>query len=50
MKSVLWMVAGFCAATLGFLAWSRQRTPPVELLARRLEGAWADHHTVVETV
>jgi len=49
MKNTLWMVGGFCAATLGFLAWSRNRTPPVELLAHRLQEAWADHHTFVET-
>jgi hypothetical protein len=28
---------------------SRSRTHPVELLAQRLQNAWADHHTVVET-
>jgi hypothetical protein len=50
MRNVLWMVCGFCAASLGFLAWHSSRTPPVELLAHRLEKAWADHHTVVETV
>jgi hypothetical protein len=50
MKSIFWMVCGFCAATVGFLAWNSRRTPPVELLAHRLEKAWADHHTVVETV
>ena len=50
MKNVLWMVGGFCAAALGFVVWSSRRTRPVELLAHRLEEAWADHHTVVETV
>jgi hypothetical protein len=49
MKNVLWMVGGFCAAATGFLVWNSKRTPPVELLAHRLEQAWADHHTVVET-
>jgi hypothetical protein len=49
MKNVLWMVGGFCAAATGFLVWNSKRTPPVELLAHRLEEAWADHHTVVET-
>ena len=49
MKNILWMVGGFCVAATGFLAWNSKRTPPVELLARRLEEAWADHHTVVET-
>jgi hypothetical protein len=47
MAKFLWTICGFCAASLGFLAWSRKRTPPVELLAHRLEEAWADHHTVV---
>jgi len=47
MAKVIFTVCGFCAATLGFFAWSRNRKPPVELLAHRLEEAWADHHTVV---
>jgi hypothetical protein len=47
MKSVLLLVGGCCAAAAGFLVWNRNRTQPVELLAHRLEEAWADHHTVV---
>jgi hypothetical protein len=47
MKNVLWMVGGLCAAATGFLVWNRKRTTAVELLAHRLEVAWADHHTVV---
>jgi hypothetical protein len=47
MKSVLWTIGGFCAATTGFLIWQRNRIQPVEVLAHRLEAAWADHHTVV---
>ena len=47
MKNVLWMVGGFCAAAVCFLAWPSKRTEPVELLAHQLEDAWADHHTVV---
>jgi uncharacterized iron-regulated membrane protein len=47
MKNVLWMMGGLCAAATGFLLWSSRRTTPVELLAHRLEEAWADHHTVV---
>jgi hypothetical protein len=50
MKRILWIISGACAAALGFLAWNSTRTPPVELLAHKLETAWADHHTVVETV
>jgi hypothetical protein len=49
MKNILWMVGGFCAAAAGFLVFGPSRTQPVELLAHRLEVAWADHHTVVET-
>jgi hypothetical protein len=49
MKNALWMVGEFCAAATGFLAWNCKRMPPVELLAHRLEPAWADHRTVVET-
>jgi hypothetical protein len=49
MKSKLWMIGGFCAAAAGFLVLGRRRTPNLELLAHRLEDAWADHHTVVET-
>ncbi len=47
MKNVLWTLGGFCAAMAGFLVWGCNRTQPVELLAHRLEQAWADHHTVV---
>jgi hypothetical protein len=50
MKSVLWTIAGFCAAAAGLLVWGPKRTQPVELLAHRLEEAWADHHTIVETI
>ena len=46
MKHVLWMVGGFCAAAAGFLAFGPSRTQPVELLAHRLEKAWADIQTV----
>jgi hypothetical protein len=48
MKNVLWRVGEFCAAAVGFLVWSPGRTQPVELLAHRLEVAWADHSTIVE--
>ncbi len=48
MKNILWLVGGIRAASAGFLLWGSKRTPPVELLAHRLEEAWADHHTVVE--
>ncbi len=47
MKNILWMAGGLCAAAVGVLVWGRDRTQPVEVLAHRLEEAWADHHTVV---
>jgi hypothetical protein len=47
MKNIFWLIGGFCAAAVGFLVWGPKRTQPVELLAHRLEEAWADHHTVV---
>jgi hypothetical protein len=47
MKNILWMTAGFCAAAAGFVLWNTNRNQPIELLAHRLEDAWADHHTVV---
>ena len=47
MKNVLWMVIGLCAASAGFLVWGPKRVKPVQELARRLEVAWGDHHTVV---
>jgi hypothetical protein len=49
MKNVFWTIAGFCAAAAGLLVWGPKRTQPLELLARRLEVAWADHRTIVET-
>jgi hypothetical protein len=47
MKNLLYIVAGVCAAAAGLIAWERSRPQPVEVLAHRLEEAWADHHTVV---
>jgi len=49
MKNVLWMLGGFCAAATGFMVFGSRRRPLVQLLAHRLEEAWADHHTVVKT-
>jgi hypothetical protein len=48
MKRTLFMIGGFCAAAAGFLVWDSRHSPSVELLAHRLEEAWADHHTSVE--
>ncbi len=47
MKNLLCLVGGVCAAATGFLILNSRRTQPIELLAHRLEDAWADHHTVV---
>jgi hypothetical protein len=47
MKSFLWLVGGFCAASVGFLVWGPKRVKPVQELAKRLEVAWGDHHTVI---
>jgi hypothetical protein len=47
MKSFVWLVAGICAAAAGFLVWGPKRTQPIQELARRLDVAWSDHHTVV---
>lgn len=47
MKNVIFVVAGVCAAVAGLLVWGPKRTPPVEVLAHRLEDAWSDHHTTV---
>jgi hypothetical protein len=47
MKSFLWMLGAFCAASAGFLVWGPKRVKPVQELAKRLEVAWGDHHTTV---
>jgi hypothetical protein len=47
MKAFLWMLSGICAAAVGIVVWSPKRNQPVNDLARQLESAWADHHTVV---
>jgi len=50
MKKILkifWMLGGLSAAAVGFMVFRTSRVRPVELLAHRLEAAWADNHTVV---
>lgn len=47
MKNLVFLVSGLAAALVGFLVWDRTRVQPVEVLAHRLEDAWADHHTVL---
>jgi hypothetical protein len=46
MKNFLWMICGFCAAVICLLIWAPRRSKPLEVLAHRLEEAWADHHTI----
>ncbi|MBS1814891.1 MAG: hypothetical protein JSS87_08475 [Acidobacteria bacterium] len=46
MKSILFAVAGICAAAAGWIVWGPKRMEPVQQLAESLEHAWADHHTV----
>lgn len=48
MKQLIWYL-GALSATAAFLLIRNVRDSrplPVEELAHRLEGAWADHHTV----
>jgi hypothetical protein len=47
MKNFLWLVGGLCGAAAGFLVLGARRVQPVEVLAHKLEDAWADNHTVV---
>jgi hypothetical protein len=47
MKNLFWLVGGFCAAAVGLIFLGARRNQPVEVLAHRLEDAWADNHTVV---
>jgi hypothetical protein len=48
-ETVLWGIVGVCAAAAGLLVIVTRQNAPIELLAHRLEDAWADHHTMVET-
>jgi hypothetical protein len=47
MKRFIWAMGGFGAAAAGLLVLGSKRTPNVEVLAHRLEDAWADHHTIL---
>jgi hypothetical protein len=47
MKNILQTVGGFCASAVGCLVWNPGRTQPLQVLAHRLEQAWADNHTFV---
>ncbi len=46
MKNVLLILGGVAAAAVGFLVWNKPKQQPVQVLAHKLEEAWADHHTV----
>lgn len=47
MKRVIWTVGGICAAAAGIILFNSSRSTDVEVLAHRLEDAWAPHNTVV---
>jgi hypothetical protein len=47
MKNFIFAFGGICLAAAGALFLGATRAPKVEVLAHRLEDAWADHHTVV---
>lgn len=49
MKSILWFVGGFAAVAAIFLLKnlrSNSAEEPVDQLTRKLQDAYADHHTV----
>ena len=49
MKNLVYLLAGVSAVAAYVIAKRQQSaaTEPVEVLARELQEAWADHHTVV---
>lgn len=47
MRKALLMIGGLCAAVAALVVLESKRPKPVEVLAHKLEVAWADHHTVV---
>ena len=49
MKKAFLLTIGVCAAATGFLMWNKKKRAPVDELAKKLQDAWADHHTAVET-
>jgi hypothetical protein len=47
MRNLLLLVGGIGIAAAYFVARKqKQEAQPVEVLAHRLQDAWADHHTV----
>lgn len=48
MKKAFLLTVGVCAAAAGFLMWNKNKRAPVNELARKLQDAWADHHTSAE--
>lgn len=47
MKRFLWMTGAVCAAAAGVLVLNPYKKKHVEVLAHRLQQAWADSHTIV---
>ena len=53
MKSLLYLIGGLGLAAAYFVSRNQQQAAaaaaaaPVDVLAHRLQDAWADHHTVV---
>ncbi len=49
MRNFAYLLAGVSAVVAYFVAKKQQAViaaQPVEVLAHKLQGAWADHHTV----
>jgi hypothetical protein len=49
MKNAVWILSGVSAIAAYLIARHQERiarNQPVEVLAHKLEVAWADHHTV----
>lgn len=47
MKNLIWIAGVVTTAWAAYLLVRQNSQQPVEVLAHRLEEAWADHHTQV---
>jgi hypothetical protein len=47
MKNLIWIASAATAVWAAYLVVRQDSQQPVEVLAHRLEEAWADHHTQV---
>jgi len=47
MNRIPYLIGGLLTATAAWLLYRGLQPRPVEVLAHRLEEAWADHHTQV---